>query len=150
MLKHRKIAAAQAEFVILSAFQRQDALPCVKGFGMEIIMERIDELKEEIKEAILTSDEYKEYKKLDNYIKTKPDLKRAVDEFRRENFRLQYSDDVEDVLSATGDLNRRFEDVRQQTMVNRYLTAEMCLCRMVQDVCLSIVEAIDFDMDFLQ
>lgn len=150
MLKHRKIAAAQAEFVILSAVQRQDALPCVKGFGMEIIMERIDELKEEIKEAILTSDEYKEYKKLDNYIKTKPDLKRAVDEFRRENFRLQYSDDVEDVLSATEDLNRRFEDVRQQTMVNRYLTAEMCLCRMVQDVCLSIVEAIDFDMDFLQ
>lgn len=113
-------------------------------------MGRMDELKEEIKEAILTSDEYKEYKKLDNYIKAKPDLKRAVDEFRRENFRLQYSDDVEDVLSATGDLNKRYEDVRQQTMVNRYLTAEMCLCRMVQDICLSIVEAIDFDMDFLQ
>lgn len=113
-------------------------------------MGRIEELKDALKDAILESDEYKEYRRLDAYIRRNPDLKRAVDELRRRNFELQYSDAVEDVLSATEELNKEFADVRSQAAVNQYLSAEMCLCRLVQDICMSIVETIDFDMDFLQ
>jgi len=39
--------------------------------------------------------------------------------------------------------------MRNQNMVNRYLLAEVCLCRMVQDICRTVVDAIDFDLDFL-
>lgn len=113
-------------------------------------MGRIDELKDELKSAILESNEYQEYRRLENYIKRNPDLKRAVDELRRRNFELQYSDDVEDVITQTEALNQEFADVRAQAAVNQYLAAEMCLCRLVQEICMSIVETIDFDMDFLQ
>ncbi len=113
-------------------------------------MRRIDELKEELRQAIIDSDEYREYRKLEEYMCTHPDLKRAVDELRRQNFELQYADEVGDVLSATEEMNRRMADVRMQPLVERYLSAEMCLCRMVQDICLSVVDAIDFNMDFLQ
>lgn len=113
-------------------------------------MSRVDELTHALTQAIIESDEYREYKELEADIMKRPDLKRAVDDFRRENFRLQYSDDVEDVISSTEELNNRYIDVRQQPTVERFLSAEMALCRMVQEVCMTVVGAIDFNMDFLQ
>lgn len=112
-------------------------------------MSRIEELKNELAVAVRESDEYKEYKELADYISRYPDLKRQVDELRRENFYYQVSDDIEDPIGATAQLDERFADIRRQPMVNRYLSAEMCLCRMVQDICMSVVGSIDFDVDFL-
>jgi len=112
-------------------------------------MSRIEELKKELADAIIASDEYREYKALADYINRYPDLKRQVNELRRENFYCQVSDDVEDPIGATEKLDERFADIRRQPMVNRYLLAEMCLCRMVQDICMSVVGAIDFEVDFL-
>ncbi len=113
-------------------------------------MSRVDELTQALTQAIIESDEYREYKELEADIMRQPDLKRAVDDFRRENFRLQYSDDVEDVITSTDELNNRYIDVRQQPAAERFLAAEMALCRMVQEVCMTVVGAIDFNMDFLQ
>ena len=48
-------------------------------------MNKVEELTEQLKIAILESPEYKEYKSLEDYIKKQPDLKRAVDEFRKLN-----------------------------------------------------------------
>ena len=113
-------------------------------------MSRVDELTQALTQAIIESDEYREYKELEADIMRQPDLKRAVDDFRRENFRLQYSDDVEDVITSTDELNNRYIDVRQQPAAERFLAAVMALCRMVQEVCMTVVGAIDFNMDFLQ
>lgn len=112
-------------------------------------MSRIEELKAELAVAIQESDEYKEYRELAEYIGRYPDLKRQLDEFRRENFYYQTSDDIEDPIGATAQLDERFADIRRLPMVNRYLSAEMCLCRMIQDICMSVVGAVDFDVDFL-
>lgn len=57
--------------------------------------------------------------------------------------------DTGDVLSATQELEGQFADIRKQPEVEGYLAAEMELCRMVQEICMSIVEAVDFNMDFL-
>ena len=48
------------------------------------------------------------------------------------------------------ELEGQFADIRKQPEVEGYLAAEMELCRMVQEICMSIVEAVDFNMDFLQ
>lgn len=45
-------------------------------------MRRIDELKKEIIHEILNSEEYREYRRLQNEIDRIPDLKRQIDEFR--------------------------------------------------------------------
>jgi len=113
-------------------------------------MNRVEELTEQLKAAILQSEEYKEYRTLEDYMKRQPDLKRAVDEFRKLNFLYQYSDETGDVINETANLNERFKEVRSQPQVARYLSAEICLCRMVQEICMSIVGCIDFDMDFLK
>ena len=105
-------------------------------------MQRIEQLKLELSKAIKESPEYIEYKRLEAIIDKDPNLKRSIDEFRRQNFDIQNSGKVED-------LNNRYADMRRQDMVNRYLLSEVCLCRMVQDICRTVVETIEFDVDFL-
>ena len=72
-----------------------------------------------------------------------------IKEFRRQNFDIQNSGKVDDIFAAQEDLNNRYADMRRQDMVNRYLLSEVCLCRMVQDICRTVVETIEFDVDFL-
>lgn len=112
-------------------------------------MSQIDTLTEELKKAIVESDEYKEFMRLSEIIDKYPDIKRAVDDYRRENFFFQYSDDVDDVMSATQNLAKRYENVKKQPFVEQYLRTEMCVCRMIQGICMNIVGAVDFNVDFL-
>ena len=102
-------------------------------------MQKINQLKAEIADTIKESTEYKEYKRLE-----------AIDEFRRRNYEIQNSGQVEDIFAAQEELNNQYKDMRNQYMVNRYLLAEVCLCRMVQDICRAVVDSIDFDLDFLR
>ena len=104
-------------------------------------MQKIDQLKSDIAHTIKESAEYKEYKRLEAVVNMDPNLKRSIDEFRRRNYEIQNCGQEE--------LNNQYKDMRNQNMVNRYLLAEVCLCRMVQDICRTVVDAIDFDLDFL-
>jgi cell fate (sporulation/competence/biofilm development) regulator YlbF (YheA/YmcA/DUF963 family) len=112
-------------------------------------MSEIEDITNELKRAIVESDEYKEFRRLTEIIEKYPDIRRDVDDYRRENFFYQYSDDVGDVMSATEDLQKRYENVKKQPYVERYLRAEMCVCRMVQEICNELMKAVEFDMDFL-
>ena len=109
-------------------------------------MQKINQLKAEIADTIKESTEYKEYKRLEAIVNMDPNLKRSIDEFRRRNYEIQ----VEDIFAAQEELNNQYKDMRNQYMVNRYLLAEVCLCRMVQDICRAVVDSIDFDLDFLR
>ena len=60
-------------------------------------MGRIDELKAELIQAVLDSEEYREYKRLEAEVSKNADLKRAIDEFRRRNFEIQYNDEIQEI-----------------------------------------------------
>lgn len=113
-------------------------------------MHNIDDLKIQLREAIQNSDEYLEFKRLEAVIVRNPDLKRQIDEFRKRNFEIQNVESDIDILEATENLNMQYKDVRRQEMVNRYLNAEVCLCRLVQEICFTVVDAVDFELDFLR
>lgn len=117
--------------------------------GMEFGMEKIEALKAELKQAVLESNEYREYKRLETEISRDADLKRSVDEFRRQNFEIQYNDEIQDIEQSVSQLEARFTEIRNQGLVKNYLAAEICLCRLVQDICVSVVDVLDFDVDFL-
>lgn len=113
-------------------------------------MDKVECLKQELIGAIKDSDSYKEYCKLGTYITANQELKAKVDELRRRNFECRYSDEVTDALEQTLRLGEEFKEVRDARYVERFLAAEMAVCRMVQDICLDVVGAIDFDVDFLK
>ena len=112
--------------------------------------DKLESLKKEISKTILESDEYKEYKRLEEIISKNPDLKRSVDEFRKRTFEIVNNDDIEDVYTAMLNLNIEYDNMRRQDIVNRYLTAEICFSSLVKDIIKSIVEPIDMELDFLR
>ena len=63
-------------------------------------MQRIEQLKLELSKAIKESPEYIEYKRLEAIIDKDPNLKRSIDEFRRQNFDIQNSGKVDDIFAA--------------------------------------------------
>ena len=109
-------------------------------------MGRIDELKAELIQAVLDSEEYREYKRLEAEVSN---LKRPIDEFRRRNFEIQYNDEIQEIDENISQLEAQYADMRNQGLAKSYFSAELCLCRLVQDVCVSLVDAVDFDVDFL-
>ncbi len=112
-------------------------------------MKNIDQIKKELGEAILNSDEYKEYQELQREIDKNPDLKRVINEYRKRQFELQYNENIEDKFAATQNLSREYEEFNNQVLVRKYLDAEICLCRQIQDICMFVVGIVDFNMDFL-
>ena len=112
-------------------------------------MGRIDELKAELIQAVLDSEEYREYKRLEAEVSKNADLKRAIDEFRRRNFEIQYNDEIQEIDENISQLEAQYADMRNQGLAKSYFSAELCLCCLVQDVCVSLVDAVDFDVDFL-
>ena len=113
-------------------------------------MREIDRMKFELAEAVKKSEEYINYIKCKNLLAEKPDIERSVNEMRRQNFEYQNSEDFDDSFEAIDDLNHKFEYECSQDVANNFVKAELCLCRMVQDICKTIIEDIDLNLDFLK
>jgi len=82
-------------------------------------------------------------------VKNTANIRRAIDEFRRRNFEIQYNDEIQEIDENISQLEAQYADMRNQGLAKSYFSAELCLCRLVQDVCVSLVDAVDFDVDFL-
>ena len=113
-------------------------------------MSEIDRLKNELAEAVKNSEEYLNFIGCKNLLAENLDIQRAVDEMRRQNFELHNSEEFVDSFDTIEDSNQKFEYVGTQDLANNFLKAELCLCRMVQDICKTIIEDIDFNLDFLK
>jgi cell fate (sporulation/competence/biofilm development) regulator YlbF (YheA/YmcA/DUF963 family) len=130
-----------------SSIPMAEGYNCSYGPALALIESANNDLA--VFKAILDSDEYRRYVKLNEELKKRPDLKRAVDEFRKQNFYYQYSDDVDDAIGKSEELAKNFAATRSIKLVNDFLVTEMCLDRMIQQICISLVSVMDFDVDFL-
>ena len=83
--------------------------------------DKIEELKKELTNSILDSEEYKEFKRLDEEIDRNPDLRRAVDEFRKRVFEVVNNDDIEDAYTAMVNLNIEYSDNIEIDLNNKKL-----------------------------
>ena len=101
-------------------------------------------------QALLTSIRknpvYREYKKQEKILGRNPDLMERVNRFRADNFRLQHKDDRDTLLRDAEQLSRESAELRQNPEVNAYLDAELALCRLIQQVCVSITEGIELNI----
>lgn len=110
---------------------------------------RVDELAAQLAQAILESDEYKNFLRCRAEINKNPQLYQAVNELRRHNFEIQNSENVQDMYDEVVKLYDRYAYVRTNIVANQFLRAELSVCRMIQDIQRTLLEDIDFNMDFL-
>ncbi len=94
--------------------------------------------------AIKGRQEYKDYKELLERIKEQPELYDKANAFRQKNFAIQSSESGERLLECMEELEKEFEEVRAIPLVDNFLAAELCFCKMMQEINELIWDEIDF------
>ncbi len=106
-------------------------------------MSNIDNAVEHIIDAILSSEEYRQYDVQRNKVNQYPELKAQIDEYRKLNYELQNRKDYAfDKIDA---FEREYAVFRENPLVSDFLAAELALCRMMQGINLRITEAMHFE-----
>ncbi len=94
---------------------------------------------------IQESDVYKEYHRQLTRLKEYPDFYQKVNEFRQKNYELQNAGLEEDLFERMEAFNQENEALRAHPLVDDFLEAELAFCRMIQEINLKIMEALDFE-----
>lgn len=106
-------------------------------------MNSIEQATDSFVATILDCDVYKTYQAELERVKAVPGLKEQIDEFRKRNFELQTSEDVD--FYKLDCLEREYGEFRKQPLVEDFLASELELCRMIQDITMRITEGLNFE-----
>ncbi len=98
---------------------------------------------ENLIQTIKGDEVYREYRKQLDLLRQSPELKRQVDDFRKRNYDMQMSEDL-DFAKLTA-FQEEFKTFRENPLVDSFLAAELDFCRMMQNVNFRLVESMDFE-----
>ena len=93
--------------------------------------------------AILATEEYKAYAFELDKVKQYPELKAQIDDFRKRNYELQNSNELD--FYKLDCFEREYQMIRENPLVADFLAAELDFCRMMQEINLRITEALKFE-----
>lgn len=79
-------------------------------------------------------------------LKSNPELKKQIDEFRVAVFHMNNDDTQGDLYDITDEVENRYESLRKVPEVNAYLEAELDVCRMLQQVQSQFRNGIDLNI----
>lgn len=97
-------------------------------------------------QEIMKTDTYREYDFQKNKLKEQPELFEKVREFRQKNFAMQTADTQGDeLLDKLEAVEREAEKLRENPLVDNFLSAELAFCRMMQEVNVRIMAKLDFE-----
>lgn len=92
--------------------------------------------------AILKSEEYLAYRaELDRVLQV-PGLKAQIDEYRKRNYELQSSADID--FDKLDRFEKENEDFRNDPLVWDFLAAELAFCKRMQGIETRVTEELDF------
>ena len=97
-------------------------------------MNKIQECVEKLLEVIREDSAYPRYLACEEMLKSNPELKKQIDEFRVAVFHMNNDDTQGDLYDITDEVENRYEKLRKVPEVNAYLEAELDVCRMLQQV----------------
>ena len=103
---------------------------------------KVEAKNEELIAAIRDSECYREYRRQLELVNRDPVLKAQIDDFRRQNFELNMAETTD--LLRMERFQEEFRDFRQDPLVEDFLAAELDFCRMMQQLELHLVDALDF------
>ena len=109
-------------------------------------MNKIQECVEKLLEVIREDSAYQRYLACEEMLKSNPELKKQIDEFRVAVFHMNNDDTQEDLYDITDEVENRYEKLRKVPEVNAYLDAELALCKMMQRICVKLAEGIEMDV----
>ena len=108
-------------------------------------MMEVQEALEQLAQAVKESEVYREYRRQSERVDNAGDMREKIDEYRVRNFELQNSVQTEDLLDKLDDFEREYEKFREDPLVEEFLDAELAFCRMMQEIDVTLAEAMDFE-----
>lgn len=108
--------------------------------GIELATERFIN---EIKNTSVYQRYIHEKEKLDAY----PELKRRIDDYRREIFAFNTREDEDRLFDEVDRLEEEGANFRANPLVSDFLAAELAFCRMMQEVYTRITAEVNFDIE---
>lgn len=97
--------------------------------------------------VIQDSEEYRAYNCVRAKLSGMPELRKQINEYRKENFRLQNFSDENLLFERMEEFRREYEEFRRNPLVEEYLSCELAVCRMLQKVANKITESVNLDLD---
>ena len=94
-------------------------------------------------DTIKSDEVYLEYKKQLDLLRQDPELKRQVDDFRKRNYDMQMSGDLD--FAKLDSFREEYREFRTNPLVDSFLAAELDFCRMMQNINFKIIDAVDFE-----
>ena len=110
-------------------------------------MTRIREKTAELLDAIRESDEFIRYEAAKRRIEGCTQEKQTVDAFRLKAYQVSNMTKPEDMESEMKALAVERARVRKDPVVANYLSSEMELCRLLQEVCGEVLSVTDLQID---
>ena len=104
---------------------------------------RLDIATEALVNAVLATEEYRAYESELNKVKEFPELKEQIDDFRKRNFQMQSSADID--FNKLEQFEKEYAAFRENILVQDFLAAEVDLCRLIQDLNMRITAALNFE-----
>ncbi len=108
-------------------------------------MSRIEECTANLIEAVRESREYLHFCELRDEVAKDPELRRQINDFRRQVFELQNSGDSTDAYEEMERISREYEAFRSNPLVEGFLRSELRVCRIIQQVNLDLISSVDLD-----
>ena len=97
----------------------------------------------ELSEAMKNNEIYQRYLEEERTLNQHPELKRAVDAYRQENFQIQNSEvSEEELFELSEKLMKKYAELRKNPLVNAYLEVEVC--QLMKNIHLQISMAVPF------
>ncbi len=110
-------------------------------------MTQIDTALQYLLQTIKESSEYQRYQKARAKLSEQPELERSVHEFRKKNYLIQNSGNI-NLFDEVDRLEQENTEMRREPIVEEYLTAELAFCRVVQNINWTLINELDFEVGF--
>ena len=107
----------------------------------------VNEYTEKLAEALENSEEYRRFVRIREKVAKDPQLRAKINEFRIHNSELQNSSEVLDVKEELDAFLGSYTEFRKDPLVDEFLRAELRVCRMLQEICLRVVQNLDLDTE---
>lgn len=108
-------------------------------------MNQVELCTKELVSAILGSREYQDFQKIREKVAQDPELRKKINAFRRHNFEVQNSAEVLDMYDEIDKMYKEYEEFRKNLLVDEFLKRELRICRMIQQVSIELISAVDLD-----
>lgn len=112
-----------------------------------------DKVRENLKRLVATikdSQEYRDYREAKEKVERDPVKKKNLDKYRTKVYEIQNSYGERDLYHSIDRIERESEKFRSDPEVDQFLSGELALCRMIQQVNLTLIDELDFDMEFVK